>query len=108
MTLALVKHAIIVARRFVPASFAWFRPPMYAPGLGFLMFAVGVNLKVEAFKEVLKKPQVSITDKNGLSREPQVILTADLSHCGMQLQVMTDFLGVSACSTLLWVLLGSG
>ncbi|CAL8467631.1 g7169 [Coccomyxa elongata] len=42
---------------FVPASFAWFRPPMYAPGLGFLMFAVGVNLKVEAFKEVFKKPQ---------------------------------------------------
>ncbi|EIE24614.1 SBF-domain-containing protein [Coccomyxa subellipsoidea C-169] len=53
-------YAVVVAAAlalFVPASFAWFTPPMYAPGLGFLMFAVGVNLKVEAFKEVFKKPQ---------------------------------------------------
>lgn len=31
---------------------------MYAPGLGFLMFAVGVNLRVEAFKSVFQNPQV--------------------------------------------------
>eukprot|EP00884_Botryococcus_braunii_P014668 jgi/Botrbrau1/23201/Bobra.0041s0045.1 len=28
-----------------PSSFGWFRPVHYAPALGFLMFAVGVNLK---------------------------------------------------------------
>ena len=31
---------------------------MYAPALGFLMFAVGVNLKVQAFAQVLQAPQV--------------------------------------------------
>ena len=31
---------------------------MYAPALGFLMFAVGVNLKVQAFAQVLRTPQV--------------------------------------------------
>ncbi len=45
-------------RRFVPASFAWFTPQMYAPGLGFLMFAVGVNLRPEAFAQVFRTPQV--------------------------------------------------
>ncbi|KAK9831012.1 hypothetical protein WJX81_008474 [Elliptochloris bilobata] len=40
-----------------PASFAWFTPAMYAPGLGFLMFAVGVNLRLECFHEVFRRPQ---------------------------------------------------
>ena len=31
---------------------------MYAPGLGFLMFAVGVNLQLEAFAHVFQAPQV--------------------------------------------------
>lgn len=63
-----------MACRFVPASFAWFSPPMYAPGLGFLMFAVGVNLKLEAFKEVFKKPQVKITHFEGHTVEVNDIL----------------------------------
>ena len=35
-----------------------FTPPMYAPALGFLMFAVGVNLKVQAFAQVLQAHKV--------------------------------------------------
>ena len=85
-----------MACRFVPASFAWFTPPMYAPGLGFLMFAVGVNLKVEAFKEVFKKPQVSTscrckshwqfleccTDEIQLSRKLIAVQCSIPVHCG--------------------------
>lgn len=32
---------------------------MYAPALGFLMFAVGVNLNLAAFVDVLRHPKVS-------------------------------------------------
>lgn len=49
---------MIVARRVQPASFAWFTPSCYAPGLGFLMFAVGVNLQLKAFATVFKTPKV--------------------------------------------------
>ena len=42
--------------RAYPASFAWFTPNMIAPGLGFLMFAVGINLTPESFTKVA--PQV--------------------------------------------------
>ena len=35
-----------------------FTPGMYAPGLGFLMFAVGINLRPEAFKKVFMSPKV--------------------------------------------------
>lgn len=49
---------MIVARRVQPASFAWFTPSFYAPGLGFLMFAVGVNLQLKAFATVFKTPKV--------------------------------------------------
>lgn len=31
---------------------------MYAPGLGFLMFAVGVNLQLQAFATVFRRPKV--------------------------------------------------
>ncbi|DBA81651.1 TPA: hypothetical protein ACH3X1_007404 [Trebouxia sp. C0004] len=41
-----------------PVSFAWFTPSFYAPGLGFLMFAVGVNLQLKAFAEVFKSPKL--------------------------------------------------
>lgn len=44
--------------RVQPASFAWFTPSYYAPGLGFLMFAVGVNLQLKAFATVFKTPKV--------------------------------------------------
>jgi predicted Na+-dependent transporter len=33
---------------------------MYAPGLGFLMFAVGVNLRLEAFRQVFRRPQARL------------------------------------------------
>ncbi|CAL5219530.1 g1380 [Coccomyxa viridis] len=53
-------YAVVVAAAlalFIPPSFAWFTPGMYAPGLGFLMFAVGVNLRPEAFKQVFMSPK---------------------------------------------------
>jgi hypothetical protein len=37
-----------------------FTSDMYAPGLGFLMFAVGVNLRLEAFREVFRRPQARL------------------------------------------------
>ena len=48
----------IVTCRWQPVSFAWFTPSFYAPGLGFLMFAVGVNLQLKAFATVFKNPKV--------------------------------------------------
>ncbi|KAK9816977.1 hypothetical protein WJX72_007732 [[Myrmecia] bisecta] len=56
----LLPYAVVLSAAlalFLPASFAWFTPQCYAPGLGFLMFAVGVNLKPEAFAHVFKTPQ---------------------------------------------------
>ena len=49
---------MVVACRIQPAAFAWFTPSFYAPGLGFLMFAVGVNLQLKAFATVFKTPKV--------------------------------------------------
>ncbi len=49
----------IVLCRLHPVSFAWFTPSFYAPGLGFLMFAVGVNLQLKAFAKVFKTPKVT-------------------------------------------------
>jgi predicted Na+-dependent transporter len=39
-----------------PPSFTWFTTRYYAPALGFLMFAVGVNSSVEDFVEAIKRP----------------------------------------------------
>lgn len=50
---------MIVVCRIQPAAFAWFTPSFYAPGLGFLMFAVGVNLQLKAFATVFKTPKVN-------------------------------------------------
>ncbi|KAL3142610.1 hypothetical protein ABBQ38_002924 [Trebouxia sp. C0009 RCD-2024] len=49
---------MIVVCRIQPAAFAWFTPSFYAPGLGFLMFAVGVNLQLKAFATVFKTPKL--------------------------------------------------
>ncbi|RLN34850.1 bile acid sodium symporter [Panicum miliaceum] len=39
-----------------PPSFTWFTTRYYAPALGFLMFAVGVNSSAEDFIEAIKRP----------------------------------------------------
>ncbi|CAN6218419.1 unnamed protein product [Urochloa humidicola] len=39
-----------------PPSFTWFTTRYYAPALGFLMFAVGVNSSVKDFIEAIKRP----------------------------------------------------
>ena len=51
---------VLTCSRVYPASFEWFKPSMYAPALGFLMFAVGINLNAAAFLQV--KPQVCGSD----------------------------------------------
>ncbi|XP_023752860.1 probable sodium/metabolite cotransporter BASS6, chloroplastic [Lactuca sativa] len=39
-----------------PSSFTWFTSRYYAPSLGFLMFAVGLNLSEKDFTEAFKRP----------------------------------------------------
>ncbi|XP_031391846.1 probable sodium/metabolite cotransporter BASS5, chloroplastic isoform X2 [Punica granatum] len=41
---------------FYPPSFTWFTNRYYAPALGFLMFAVGVNSSEKDFLEAFKRP----------------------------------------------------
>ncbi|KAL2631962.1 hypothetical protein R1flu_016648 [Riccia fluitans] len=41
-----------------PPSFTWFTTRYYAPALGFLMFAVGVNLSIESFRKAIDRPAV--------------------------------------------------
>lgn len=57
----LLPYAVVASAAIAlaqPASFAWFTPSFYAPGLGFLMFAVGVNLQLQAFATVFKAPKL--------------------------------------------------
>ncbi|KAG5588899.1 hypothetical protein H5410_039413 [Solanum commersonii] len=44
-----------------PPSFTWFTNRYYAPALGFLMFAVGVNSSEKDFLEAFKKPAAIFT-----------------------------------------------
>ncbi|GMH28890.1 hypothetical protein Nepgr_030733 [Nepenthes gracilis] len=44
-----------------PPSFTWFTSRYYAPALGFLMFAVGVNSSEKDFFEAFKRPTVIFT-----------------------------------------------
>eukprot|EP00271_Cylindrocystis_brebissonii_P002434 TRINITY_DN13059_c0_g1_i2.p1 TRINITY_DN13059_c0_g1~~TRINITY_DN13059_c0_g1_i2.p1 ORF type:complete len:456 (+),score=57.89 TRINITY_DN13059_c0_g1_i2:706-2073(+) len=39
-----------------PPSFSWFTAKYYAPALGFLMFAVGINLSLEDFQRAFHRP----------------------------------------------------
>ncbi|XP_071727659.1 probable sodium/metabolite cotransporter BASS6, chloroplastic [Rutidosis leptorrhynchoides] len=39
-----------------PSSFTWFTSSYYAPAIGFLMFAVGLNLKEKDFVEAFRRP----------------------------------------------------
>eukprot|EP01018_Ginkgo_biloba_P012857 Gb_31164 [translate_table: standard] len=41
-----------------PPSFTWFTNRFYAPALGFLMFAVGINSSAEDFILAIKRPKV--------------------------------------------------
>ncbi|KAL3689840.1 hypothetical protein R1sor_016149 [Riccia sorocarpa] len=41
-----------------PPSFTWFTTRYYAPALGFLMFAVGVNLSIESFQKAIDRSAV--------------------------------------------------
>ncbi|CAA7410854.1 unnamed protein product [Spirodela intermedia] len=44
-----------------PPSFTWFTTRYYAPALGFLMFAVGVNSSAKDFLEAIGRPRAIIT-----------------------------------------------
>ncbi|XP_050226665.1 probable sodium/metabolite cotransporter BASS6, chloroplastic [Mercurialis annua] len=56
---SLLPHVVLASTLlalFYPPSFTWFTTRYYAPALGFLMFAVGVNSSEKDFVEAFKKP----------------------------------------------------
>lgn len=54
---------------------------MYAPGLGFLMFAVGINLRPEAFKKVFMSPKVMHRPLNGATMSGKQALSSFVNQC---------------------------
>ncbi|KAJ3692678.1 hypothetical protein LUZ60_011773 [Juncus effusus] len=60
---SVIPHIVLfstVLALIYPPSFTWFTTRYYAPALGFLMFAVGVNSSPNDFIEAIKKPQAII------------------------------------------------
>ncbi|CAL9760845.1 unnamed protein product [Musa acuminata subsp. burmannicoides] len=56
---SIIPHVVLastVLALVYPPSFTWFTTRYYAPALGFLMFAVGVNSSLKDFVEAFKKP----------------------------------------------------
>ncbi|XP_042428637.1 probable sodium/metabolite cotransporter BASS5, chloroplastic [Zingiber officinale] len=56
---SIIPHIVLgstVLALIYPPSFTWFTNRYYAPALGFLMFAVGVNSSPKDFVEAFKKP----------------------------------------------------
>ncbi|XP_052208903.1 probable sodium/metabolite cotransporter BASS5, chloroplastic isoform X2 [Diospyros lotus] len=56
---AILPHVVLastVLALLYPPSFTWFTSRYYAPALGFLMFAVGVNSSEKDFLEAFKRP----------------------------------------------------
>ncbi|XP_021630670.1 probable sodium/metabolite cotransporter BASS6, chloroplastic isoform X2 [Manihot esculenta] len=56
---SLLPHAVLASTLLAlvyPPSFTWFTSRYYAPALGFLMFAVGVNSSEKDFIEAFKRP----------------------------------------------------
>lgn len=58
---SLIPHIVLastVLALVYPPSFTWFTTRYYAPALGFLMFAVGVNSSPKDFIEAIRRPEV--------------------------------------------------
>jgi predicted Na+-dependent transporter len=58
---AYLPHAVVastVLALVYPPSFAWFTTKYYAPALGFLMFAVGLNFSLKDFGKAFERPGV--------------------------------------------------
>lgn len=54
-----IPHAVVASTALAlsyPPSFTWFTTKYYAPALGFLMFAVGVNLSIKDFIHAFERP----------------------------------------------------
>ncbi|VYS62377.1 unnamed protein product [Arabidopsis thaliana] len=54
-----IPHGILLSTILAlvyPPSFTWFKPRYFVPGLGFMMFAVGINSNERDFLEALKRP----------------------------------------------------
>ncbi|XP_062199905.1 probable sodium/metabolite cotransporter BASS5, chloroplastic [Phragmites australis] len=62
-----------------PPSFTWFTTRYYAPALGFLMFAVGVNSSLTDFIEAIKRPDAITAGYIGLNIKP--LLEFPFWHC---------------------------
>ena len=90
--------------RLWPDAFTWFTPSLFVPALGFLMFAVGVNLSLDSFVEVFKAPQVRRQALEPLLKSP-CISTAK-SRCGLlQSHVHNEYNQV-ICQLLLGLITG--
>lgn len=58
---SLLPHIVLASTLLAliyPPSFTWFTNRYYAPALGFLMFAVGLNSSEKDFLEAFKRPAV--------------------------------------------------
>ncbi|XP_014758840.1 probable sodium/metabolite cotransporter BASS5, chloroplastic isoform X2 [Brachypodium distachyon] len=56
---SIIPHVVLgstILALVYPPSFTWFTTRYYAPALGFLMFAVGVNSSVKDFIEAIQRP----------------------------------------------------
>lgn len=65
---AFLPHVVVASTLLAltfPPSFTWFTNRYYAPALGFLMFAVGINLKASDFIQAFKRPWVIATGYMG-------------------------------------------
>uniref|UniRef100_A0ACD5YDK6 Uncharacterized protein n=1 Tax=Avena sativa TaxID=4498 RepID=A0ACD5YDK6_AVESA len=83
-----------------PPSFTWFTTRYYAPALGFLMFAVGVNSSVEDFIEAIKRPDAIAAGYVGhivmtsLSTASAVFVTPTLSYLLIGKKLPVDVVGM--------------
>ncbi|XP_028755974.1 probable sodium/metabolite cotransporter BASS5, chloroplastic isoform X2 [Neltuma alba] len=60
---SLLPHVVLASTLLAliyPPSFTWFTSRYYAPALGFLMFAVGVNSSEKDFLEALNRPEAIV------------------------------------------------
>ncbi|CAK0761118.1 hypothetical protein CVIRNUC_002830 [Coccomyxa viridis] len=95
-------YAVVIA-----AALALFTPGMYAPGLGFLMFAVGINLRPEAFKKVFMSPKVSCVSGAQLSNYATFLLHPEQAPLSIVLTALSTAAGVFMTPVLALILLGA-
>ena len=79
----------------IPVALRRFTPAMYAPGLGFLMLAVGINLRLECFREVFKRPKV----RSGVPARQRLSATSQWLRAVSTLPLLYLLTGQSSASS---------